>query len=323
MNKDDFIFSLAGLREYLIQQGYEIEKLNLPKTQGPNSFSLLIPKYYVNLINWNNTHDPLKKMVLYNNLENVTKEYELQDPIDDALNSPVPGIIHRHKNRCLLMLISSCAIHCRFCFRKNLLKNNTVHLEQCLNYISTHNEIWEVIFSGGDPFMLADHFLNEVLQRIKKIDHVKMIRFHSRVPVVYPRRISESFISLLNKATPSTIALHINHPREITEEFRSTIKNLRNGNHLLLSQSVLLKDVNDNGETLTSLFTHLLEIGIKPYYLHHLDKTAGTDHFRVSIDDGKKLMLQLREQLSGTCLPTYVIDIPTKGGKISINEFSE
>lgn len=166
--------------------------------------------------------------------------------------------------------------------------------------------------------MFTDHFMKLVLKTLKKIPHVKSIRFHTRTPAVYPKRITSKFIKILSIAKPSVIAIHINHPREITKEFIRIVAKLKKISNILVSQTVLLKRVNDNQATLTELFYKLVEIGIKPYYLHHLDLTMGTHYFRTSIDEGISLMKKLRKDISGISLPTYVLDIPGGYGKIPV-----
>lgn len=316
VDKNDFVFSFSELKDYLLQKKLDLKKVGLTKVKHP--FFMMIPKYYVDLINWYDPEDHLRKMVVTNNLENDVKKYEIDDPIGDRRHSPVPGIVHRHKDRCLLMLTNFCPVHCRFCFRKNLLSSNTYDFGKSIDYIKNHKEIWEVIFSGGDPFMLTDDFLGKVIKALKQIKHLKMIRFHTRIPTVYPKRVNKHFATILSKSKPLTIVLHINHPKEITPEFIRSVNLLKKTSAILLSQSVLLKGVNDNSQTLEKLFRRLMEIGIKPYYLHHLDYTKGTDYFRVSIEQGKRIFQKLRVNISGVSLPRYVVDLPGGHGKIPV-----
>ncbi|MEK7544676.1 MAG: KamA family radical SAM protein [Patescibacteria group bacterium] len=310
MQKSDFIFSIEELEKYL--------KIPLSSEIKDVHFKLLIPKYYVDLIDWHDPKDPLRLMVLPDAREKNTRKYELADPIGDITHSPVPGIIHRHANRALLNLTSSCAVHCRFCFRKNLLESSAADLQKSLAYLKQHTEIWEVIFSGGDPFTLTDTFLEKILNELRKIPHIKVIRFHTRTPAVYPKRVTSQLAQILRKAAPVTVVLHINHPREITEGFRRSVQKMQKANLMLLSQTVLMRDVNDDVETLKNLFQGLVKIGVKPYYLHHLDYAIGTHYFRVSVEKGKRLVQSLRDTLSGTCIPEYVIDTPGGHGKIPV-----
>ncbi len=319
MNKQDFIFSIPQLKDYLKEKRWDIARITLPsKKELNNQFFLLVPKYYIDLINWYDPEDPLRKMVITSNLETDRHPYELEDPIGDQSHSPLPGIVHRYPDRCLLMLTNICAVHCRFCFRRNLLHNNKADFEKSIQYIEDHQELWEVILSGGDPFMFTDYFLEKVLNRLTKIKHIKTIRFHTRTPAVYPQRVTCEFLNIISKARPLTVVFHINHPREITDEFKKSVELLKNAGAMLLSQTVLMKGVNNNSETLSHLFKGLVEISIKPYYLHHLDLAEGTHHFRVPIEEGKSIMHKLRGNISGVCLPEYVIDTPGGYGKVPV-----
>ncbi|MBI1863325.1 KamA family radical SAM protein [Candidatus Microgenomates bacterium] len=280
-----------------------------------------MPKYYVDLIDWNDPDDPLARMVVTSNLEKEVKQYEMEDPIGDRPHTAVPGIVHRHRDRCLLMLTNVCAVHCRFCFRKNLLEDNRADFEKSIQYIRDHEELWEVILSGGDPFTFTDHFMELVLKKLKEIPHVKMIRFHTRTPVVYPARVDEKLTTVLENAGQYIVVLHINHVREITPDFCRAVADLQKSGAMLLSQTVLLKGVNDSVENLETLLRGLVEISIKPYYLHHLDPAAGTHHFRISVERGKDIYRQLRQRISGVCIPEYVIDAPGGYGKFPVDMF--
>jgi len=313
----DFIRSISSLTEYLKEKGFDTKIGHLGDLVD-YPFSLLVPKYYADLIDWNDSDDPLRKMILPDKLEHIVKDYELEDPIGDLAHSPTPGIVHRYPDRCLLMLTNICAIHCRFCFRKNILDKNSAHLEKALTYIRTHPEIWEIILSGGDPFMLTDYLLQKVIAKLREIPHVKMIRFHTRTPAVYPQRVTTELLTSLTSARPCAVVLHVNHPTEITKEFIEAVHNMQNTGALLLSQTVLLKGVNDDVKTLAKLFKKLVECGVKPYYLHHLDLTKGTNHFRISVARGKEIMQKLRGHISGLCIPEYVIDTPGGYGKIPV-----
>lgn len=317
MHRNDFIFSIRELRHYLLNKGIKPKQIRLPVGSISN-FSFLSSKYYLDLIDWKNLDDPLRKMVIPDMKENKFKGYELSDPIGDKSHAPVPGIIHCYPDRCLLNLTSACGIHCRFCFRRNLLCDNQVDVFQSIKYIADHSKIWEVILSGGDPLAMTDEFLKRIMVSLKKINHVKVIRFHTRIPVVYPKRITEKMRNILGEVPSLIIVIHINHHREITSKFVKTVERLKQTKAMLLSQTVLLKGVNDDAETLIKLFKGLVELGIKPYYLHHLDLVKGTDHFRISVEKGKAIFCKIRENISGVCIPEYVIDLPGGTGKIPV-----
>lgn len=319
MNRKDLIFSTAELKAYLASKSISIAPAIVP---DEHAFRLLIPKFYIDLINWSDPDDPLLKMVLTSNLEQDTYTYEVEDPIADKPNSPVPGIVHRHPDRCLLMLTNVCAVHCRFCFRKNMLETNRADMNAAIEYIASKQSIREVILSGGDPFTFPDAFMATVVQKLNSIDHLKLIRFHTRTPVVYPARVTTEFINALVGGKPTIVVLHINHAREITPEFVQSISRLKSSGVMLLSQTVLMKGVNDSVDALEKLFVGLVEIGVKPYYLHHLDAAAGTHYFRISLARGKKLYAKLRGRVTGVAIPTYVVDLPGGLGKYPVDLFT-
>lgn len=318
MNREDFVFSMAQLRTYLDTRGVRYDPTLLSQE---HPFRLLIPTYYIDLIDWSDKNDPLLRMVLTSNLEEDVKDYEVADPIADKPHSPVPGVVHRHADRCLLMLTNMCAVHCRFCFRKNMLETNRADMRAAIDYIASQKGIREVILSGGDPFTFPDAFMQTVVEKLNTIEHVRLIRFHTRTPVVYPGRITDSFVQAVVGNTLTTVVLHINHAREITPAFVKAVHDLRAAGILLLSQTVLMKGVNDSVHELQTLFVGLVEIGVKPYYLHHLDAAAGTHHFRMSLAKGKDLYAQLRQSTTGIAIPTYVIDLPGGLGKYPVDLF--
>lgn len=286
----------------------------------------LVPKFYSKLINWNDPKDPLLKMVEFDKRENEIHNYETVDPIGDKPKTVIPGLIHRYPDRVLLNLTQTCAVHCRFCFRKNLLgnKNLKIDFKKIITYLKKHKEIWEVILSGGDPLMIPEKQVKEIFKELGKISHIKNIRIHTRVPVVAPDLVKVStFAKALPQGKNLTLVVHINHPREITKEFTSIIRKFQKIGAIVLSQTVLLKDVNNKSETLAELFRGLIQSGVKPYYLHHLDIAKGTHHFRVSIEEGKKIFSKLRDNVSGICIPEYVVEIPGGLGKIPVDSLKK
>jgi lysine 2,3-aminomutase len=217
----------------------------------------------------------------------------------------------------LFKLVHACPVYCRFCFRREMVGPegetalSPLAFETALAYIESHPEIWEVILTGGDPFILSARRAGEVSHRLATIPHVKIIRWHTRVPVVDPAHITDEFVAaLIVPGATSYVALHANHPRELTGEARAACARLIDAGIPMLSQSVLLKGVNDNVETLEVLMRAFIETRIKPYYLHHADLAPGTSHFRVPIEEGRRLMRELRARVSGLCVPHYVLDIP-------------
>lgn len=239
---------------------------------------------------------------------------ENEDPIGDETHSPVPGIVHRHPDRILMMPTMACAVYCRFCFRREKVGSNAAgafDAVAAMNYIHAHSEIKEVIFTGGDPLVLSANNLKYLLDGLDSVPHVQRIRFHSRVPVVAPYLMDEGKIAVLARARKQLwLSIHINSWDEMTDDALSVVERLRRAGVPMVSQSVLLRGVNDDERALCTLFDNLLNIGIKPYYVHHMDRAVGTSHFRVSLEKGLDLMEQVRRRVSGLAIPRYVLDIP-------------
>jgi lysine 2,3-aminomutase len=255
----------------------------------------------------------------------VTQSEESADPIGDDAHSPVEGIVHRYPDRVLLKLVHVCPVYCRFCFRREMVGPgrrralSRASLVAALDYVRAHAEIWEVILTGGDPLMLSPRRLREVTRALAAIPHVKIIRVHTRVPVVEPARITGELVRALKiRDKASYVVLHANHPRELTASAREACARLVDAGIPMLSQSVLIRGVNDEVQTLGALMRALVECRIKPYYLHHGDLAPGTSHLRTGIAEGQALMRALRGRWSGLCQPTYVLDIPGGHGKSPI-----
>ena len=272
------------------------------------------------------TQDPVGRQYLFSAEENNILNEELIDPIGDFNHSPVEGLVHRYPNRVLLKITDICAVYCRFCFRKEMVGKgkgilDKTQINDAFNYIQKDTNIEEVILSGGDPLTLSNRRLQDIFDRLEKIDHVKIIRFHTRALVVTPERINAELIKLI-QTTSKTVCfvLHVNHANEINEAVKFAFQRLSQTGALLLSQSVLLKGVNDAVAPLEDLFKALIGCAVKPYYLHHPDLAPGTKHFRVSIKAGQKIYKALRHKISGICLPEYVLDIPGGFGKIPLND---
>jgi len=256
--------------------------------------------------------------------ELTTSPDERADPIGDDAHSPVEGIVHRYPDRVLLKLVNVCAVYCRFCFRREMVGPGKQmlspgKLDAALAYIAAHPQIWEVILTGGDPLVLSARRLGEVVRRIAAIDHVKIVRLHTRLPVVSPEKITPALVRALKAPGKTTyVALHANHPRELTPAVRAACARIVDGGIPMVSQSVLLHGVNDDAATLEALMRAFVECRIKPYYLHHADLAPGTSHFRTTIEDGQALMRALRGRVSGLAQPTYVLDIPGGYGKVPV-----
>jgi lysine 2,3-aminomutase len=269
--------------------------------------------------------DPIARQLLPDRRELVASPEERPDPIGDHTHEPVPGLVHRYPDRVLLKLTLACPVYCRFCFRREMVgpggppPMTGERLAPALDYIRSRSGITEVILTGGDPLMLSARRIAEVTSALAAIPHVAVLRWHSRVPVVDPGRVTTELArALAAPARPVWIAIHTNHVREITEEARSAILRLAAAGHILLSQTVLLKGVNNDAATLADLFTTLISLGVKPYYLHHADLAPGTRHFRTSVAEGQDLVRALRGRISGLALPTYVLDVPGGAGKVPL-----
>ncbi len=255
--------------------------------------------------------------------ENMVLPHELPDPIGDAPHTPVKGIVHREPDRVLLKPVTVCAAYCRFCFRREQLGDkggalNKAELDAALDYIGRTPGIWEVILSGGDPLVLSPRRLKYIVDVLAGIDHVGTIRIHTRQPVVAPESITPELVMALRGPKPVWIALHCNHPDELTPPTRAAVARLADAGLPLVSQTVLLKGTNDNVATLDALLRRFVELRIKPYYLHHGDLARGTSHFRTTLLDGQTLLRTLRGQLSGLALPAYMLDIPGGHGKVPV-----
>ncbi|MEQ1611614.1 MAG: lysine-2,3-aminomutase-like protein [Hyphomicrobiaceae bacterium] len=269
--------------------------------------------------------DPIARQFVPDIRELETRADEAADPIADEANSPVAGVVHRYPDRVLLKVASVCPVYCRFCFRRETVGPDLGHslgadeIGAALDYIRATPAIWEVILTGGDPLILSPRRVREITQALSEIPHVKVLRWHSRVPVVSPERVTDELIDALKSTHQAAyVALHANHPRELTPEARAACARLVDRGIVMVSQSVLLAGINDDAATLDQLMRAFVESRVKPYYLHHLDRAPGTSHFRTTIAEGQVLMRQLRGRLSGLAQPTYVIDLPGGHGKMPI-----
>ncbi len=267
--------------------------------------------------------DPVARQFVPDPRELEQLPEESRDPIGDDVHSPVEGVVHRYPDRVLLKLVNACAVYCRFCFRREMVGPGRGGLSQealsaALDYIARTPQIWEVILTGGDPLVLSPRRLKDVIARLVAIGHVKVIRIHTRVPTVAPERVTPAMVKALRSDKATFVVLHANHARELSEPARAACARLIDAGIPMLAQSVLLRGVNDEVETLGALMRSLVECRIKPYYLHHADLAPGTAHFRTTIAAGQALMRLLYGRYSGLCQPSYVLDIPGGHGKSPI-----
>jgi lysine 2,3-aminomutase len=267
--------------------------------------------------------DPIARQFVPDLAELVVAPEERADPIGDERLSPVKGIVHRYPDRVLLKPLHACPVYCRFCFRREQVGPSgealtSAELTAALDYIRARPEIWEVILTGGDPFLLSPRRLSGIIRALDDIEHVQVIRIHTRVPVVDPAGVDARLVRALASEKALYIAIHANHSRELTPAFRAACLKLAKAGIPLLGQTVLLKGVNDDAAVLERLFRGLVAARVKPYYLHHPDLARGTGHFRVDLSEGQALLRRLRGRVSGLCQPSYVLDLPGGAGKVPV-----
>lgn len=288
-------------------------------------YAVSITPAMLQLIDSADPFDPIARQFVPDTRELNTLPEERADPIGDHTHSPVPGLVHRYPDRVLLKVVGVCPVYCRFCFRREMvgpkqgapLSDN--ELATALDYIRARPEIWEVILTGGDPFVLSPRRIGEITRALGAIPHVQVLRWHTRVPVVAPERVSPDLVAALKGTSQAVwVAVHANHPRELTPAAKAACARLVDAGIPLVSQTVLLRGVNDDPETLGALMRAFVSCRIKPYYLHHGDLAPGTSHLRTTLAKGQQVVRQLRGRLSGLCQPTYVLDIPGGAGKVPV-----
>jgi lysine 2,3-aminomutase len=289
-----------------------------------NRYAIGLTPALAALIRLEDLSDPIARQFVPDARELVLDPAERDDPIGDDAMSQVKGLVHRYPDRVLIKLVAVCAVYCRFCFRRERVGPGSGALSAAefaaaMDYVRTHEGIWEVILTGGDPLTLSSRRIAEATQALAAIDHVKVLRWHTRLPVAAPERVTKAVArALMAEGKTTVIAVHANHARELTESARSACRRLAAEGAMLVSQTVLLKGVNDDPETLIDLMRAFVEARVKPYYLHHGDLAPGTTHWRVPIAKGQELMRILRARLSGLATPTYMLDIPGGHGKAPI-----
>ena len=309
---------IDSLRRIMKLSEKEIIAINNLKGRLP----LRITPYFASLIYNSEFSDPLRRNVIPVVDELMQRSTEQNDPLHEKSFSPVNGIVHRYPDRVLFTVTQGCSNYCRYCTRSHsvgrLDKLNKHDFEKAFAYIASHDEIRDVLISGGDPLILTDETLDYILSNIKKINHVEFIRIGTRAPVVLPQRITDNLINTLRKYHPLFISLHFSHPAEITDECAKACIKLADGGFPLGSQTVLLKGINDNVPVMKELMHKLLKIRVKPYYLYQCDLIPGSSHFRTTVKKGLDIIKGLRGYTSGYAVPTFVIDAPGGGGKIPL-----
>ncbi len=292
-------------------QHLQLEPNQLPLLVGFKDFPLRVPRGFVDCMEKGNPNDPLLRQILPIQDELVNYPGYNADPVGDLNAVAAAGVIHKYQGRVLLIATGACAVHCRYCFRRNFpygeQQLSSQKLQQAISYIAEHSDISEVILSGGDPLLLNDDKLGFLLQQLAAIKHVRRIRLHSRVPIVLPARITDSLLTHLSNSNKQVVmVLHSNHGNELSPSVAAACLKLRQHGITLLNQSVLLKAVNDDAQTLCQLSEKLFSLGVLPYYLHLLDHAIGTGHFAVDDDTAKQLLEQMQRQLPGYLVPKLV-----------------
>jgi len=309
-----------------VQQLRELLHLTPSEEQAILSHSrmrMAITPYFASLLDPQNPDCPLRRQVVPSSSELDHSACDLNDPLNEDGQSPVPGLVHRYPDRVLLLVTDQCASYCRHCTRRRLVGNELWHMsatqmKRALDYIASTPEVRDVLVSGGDPLTLSDTVLERLLHSLRAIPHVEIIRIGSRTPVFLPQRITSDLVSMLRRYHPIYINIHVNHPLEITPEMAEACGRLADAGIPLGSQTVLLAGINDCPNVMKALMRKLLHIRVRPYYIYQCDLSEGIGHFRTSVQTGIDVMEGLRGHTSGLAVPTFVIDAPGGGGKIPV-----
>jgi len=291
---------------------------------GPDRFPMAITPYYLGLIDPVDPTQAIRRCVVPTCHERVLASGELDDPLAEDRDSPVPGLVHRYPDRVLLLATNSCSTYCRYCTRSRLVGRglgrggDRSRWEACLDYVRSHPEVRDVLISGGDPLTLTDEALEWLLARLREIAHVELVRIGTKVPAVLPQRVTPQLVKMLRRFRPLWFSIHASHPVELTPETSQACCRIADAGFAMGSQTVLLRGVNDSVETMKALFRGLVRLGVRPYYLYQCDANRGSAHFRTPVARGLEIMEGLRGHTTGYAVPTYVIDAPGGGGKIPL-----
>ncbi len=289
-----------------------------------HKLALAVTPYFFNLIDREDPNCPIRRQVIPRGEEMIVTEEERLDSLAEDEHSPVPGLVHRYPDRVLFLVTDRCAAYCRYCTRSRLVSNAQDYnfhpeYEQGIKYIESHPEIRDVLLSGGDPLLLSDKKIDQLLGRLRAISHVEFIRIGSRIPIFLPQRITPALCDIFKKHGPIWMSVHTNHPRECAAELRDACERLSFAGVPLGNQSVLLKGVNDDPAVMIALVHRLLRMRVRPYYLYQMDLITGGSHFKVDVRKGIEIIRELRGHTTGYAVPQYTIDAPGGGGKVPIN----
>lgn len=287
-------------------------------------FRMAITPYYAMLIDRDDPNCPIRKQAVPTANELIADPCDMVDPLCEDEYSPVEGIIHRYPDRVLFVLTHKCSMYCRHCTRRRMVgcedfSLSGEKLERAIDYIRQNQKVRDVLLSGGDPLVMPDSWIENIIKKLREIPHVEIIRIGTRTPVVLPMRITDDLLNMLRKYHPIWINTHFNHPREITPESSAACEKIADAGIPLGNQSVLLRGINDDAETLKELFTKLVKIRVRPYYLYQCDVSKGIGHFRTPVSQGIEIMKNIRGFISGFAVPEFVIDAPGGGGKTPVN----
>ena len=313
------VTKLEQLQEILQLIPEEIEGIK----QSKGRLALAVTPYFVSIMDSSNPNCPIRRQAIPRIEECHLSKNDMVDPCGEDKNSPVSGLVHRYPDRVLLLVTDQCATYCRYCTRRRLVGSNERaitqgNFEEVLKYLKTHKKVRDVLLSGGDPLLLENERLEEILSRLRMIPHIELLRIGTRAPVTLPQRITVGLVRILKKYHPLMISIHFTHPKEITDAVRRACNELADGGIPLGSQTVLLKGINDKPYVMKKLFHELLKIRVRPYYIYQCDLATGTEHFRTSVATGIQIIEKLRGHTTGYAIPTYVIDAPGGGGKIPV-----
>ena len=297
------------------------EEEGIKKASG--RLSMAITPYWASLMDPDDANCPLRRQAVPVAMESVVSPHEMVDPCAEDRDSPAPHLVHRYPDRVLLLATDHCAMYCRHCTRRRLVgehkeENSASRFDAAVEYLKSNRKVRDVLISGGDPFVLEDEEIEDLLQKLRSISHIEFLRIGTRTPVTLPQRITEKLANILKKYGPIWVSIHFNHPKEITKRCKIACDMLADAGIPLGSQTVLLKGINDRPYIMRKLMQELLQIRVRPYYIYQCDPVRGTQHFRTPVAAGINIMEKLRGHTSGYAVPTYVIDGPGGGGKIPV-----
>ncbi|MCL2879161.1 MAG: lysine 2,3-aminomutase [Treponema sp.] len=300
------------------------EIAGLLEVQNRKSFRMSITPYYASLMDPEDPGCPIRMQAIPSVYESSVQPWEMNDPLNEDNDSPVPNIVHRYPDRVLFLVTRQCAMYCRHCVRKRHVGEedfiiSEAEKEKAIDYIARTPQIRDVLVSGGDPLSMSDSKLEDIIARLRAIDHVEVIRIGTRMPVVLPMRITPALLAMLKKYHPLWMNVHFNHPRELTPESRKACADIADAGIPLGNQSVLLRGINDNTATMKELLLKLVQARVRPYYIYQCDLCEGSEHFRTPVETGINIIRELTGNISGFAIPRFVIDAPKGGGKVPIN----